>query len=130
MRTINRAEHRSLGIAATPAQVLAYLADAENLPGWAPDFAERVSPSGSSWLVVRDDAEFAIDVLVGAGAGTVDFVAAEDHARGLFARVLPNGVGSEVVFTLMFAPDVPEGAVTAQMLTLERELAAVRDACG
>jgi hypothetical protein len=49
--------------------------------------------------------------------------------RGLFARVLPNGDGSEVVFTLLFAPDTPEDAVAAQMLTLETELAAVRNAC-
>jgi hypothetical protein len=109
--------------------VHAYLADPSNLPGWAPAFASSVKPSGTSWLISRDDAEFAIDVVVDFRSGTVDFGAAGDHARGLFARVLPNGSGSEVVFTLMFAPDTPEDAVTAQMLTLETELAAVRDAC-
>jgi hypothetical protein len=88
-----------------------------------------VRPSGTSWLVSREDAEFAIDVVVDFRSRTVDFVAADDHARGLFARVLPNGSGSEVVFSLMFAPDAPEDAVAAQMLTLETELAAVRDAC-
>jgi hypothetical protein len=129
MRTINRTGHRSLGIAAAPAEVHAYLAEAGNLPAWAPGFASRVSRSGASWLVSRDGAEFTIDVLVEPRSGTVDFVAAGDHARGLFTRVLPNGEGSEVVFTLMFAPDTPEGAITAQMLTLETELAAVRNAC-
>jgi hypothetical protein len=129
MRTINRTEHRSLGVAAAPLDVHAYLAEASNLPAWAPGFASSVSRSGASWLVSRDGAEFTIDVLVEPRSGTVDIVAANDHARGLFARVLPNGDGSEVVFTLMFAPDTPEGAVTAQMLTLETELAAVRDAC-
>jgi hypothetical protein len=127
---INRAEHRSLGVAAAPAKVHAYLADASNLPSWAPAFASSVSPSGASWLVSRDGAEFAIDVLADQRSGTVDFVAAGDHARGLFARVLPNGSGSEVVFTLMFEPDAPEGVVAARTLTLETELAAVRDACG
>jgi hypothetical protein len=129
MPTINRAEHRSLGIVSAPAKVHAYLADANNLPSWAPGFASSVSPSGAGWLVRRDDAEFVIDVLADARSGTVDFVAAADHARGLFARVLPNASGSEVVFSMVFAPDAPEDAVTAQTLTLERELAAVRDAC-
>lgn len=116
-------------MAAGPEAVHAYLSDAGNLPAWAPGFAPRVRPAGASWLVTRDDVEFKIDVLSHAGAGTVDFVGAGDHARGLFARVLPNAAGSEVVFTIMFAPDTPEEAVIAQMLTLERELAAVRDAC-
>ena len=129
MRTINRAGIRSLGIAASPADVHTYLSDASNLPAWAPGFAPRISPSGASWLVTRDDAEFTIDVVAEPRSGSVDFVAADDHARGLFARVLPNGDGSEVVFTLLFAPDAPEDAVATQLLTLERELAAVRDAC-
>lgn len=129
MRTIDRAEHRSQGIAAAPSAVHAYLAEPSNLPTWAPAFASSVSPSGTSWVVSRADAEFAIDVLADHRCGTVDFVAAGDHARGLFARVLPSGSGSEVVFTLMFAPDTPQDAVTAQTLTLERELDAVRDAC-
>jgi hypothetical protein len=129
MRTINRTENRSLGIAAAPADVHAYLAEAGNLPAWAPGFASRVSRSGASWLVSRDGEEFTIDVLVEPRSGTVDFVAASDHARGLFARVLPNGDGSEVVFALMFAPDAPEDVVATQLLTLETELAAVRNAC-
>jgi hypothetical protein len=79
--------------------------------------------------VSRGDAEFTIDVVAEPRSGSVDFVAADDHARGLFARVLPNGDGSEVIFTLLFAPDASEDAVATQLLTLERELAAVRDAC-
>ena len=129
MLTINRVETRSLAIAAAPGLVHAYLADPSNLPVWAPGFASSVRPDGMSYAVCRGGVEFRIDVLVERTAGTVDFVAANDHARGLFARVLPNGEGSELVFTLPFAPDTPAGVVTAQMLTLEAELAAVRDAC-
>jgi len=129
MRTINQAGIRSLGVAASPADVHAYLSDAGNLPAWAPGFAPRISPSGSSWLVTRDDGEFTIDVVAEPRSRAVDFVSASDHARGLFARVLPNGDGSEVVFTLLFAPDTPQDVVATQALTLETELAAVRDAC-
>ena len=130
MHTIlNQAEVRSLGIAAPPAVVHAYLSDGRNLPAWAPAFASRVRASGGSWVIGRDNVEFTIDVLAEAPAGTVDFVAPGDHARGLYARVLPNGEGSELLFAIMFAPDTPEDVVAAQTLTLETELAAVRDAC-
>lgn len=120
---------RSLGVGAPPAVVHAYLADGNNLPAWAPGFAPRVRASGAGWVIDRDDVEFTIDVLSDERARTVDFVAATDHARGLYARVLPNGAGSELLFVIMFAPDTPEDVVAAQMITLETELAAVRDAC-
>jgi len=120
---------RSVGIAAAPTIVHGYLADAAHLPEWAPGFAPRVRPSGARWVVARGDVEFELEVVAEPRAGTVDFLAAADHARGLYARVLPNGEGSELVFAIMFAPDTPEDVVAAQMLTLETELGAVRDAC-
>lgn len=130
MRTnLKRVETRSLGIGATPAAVHAYLSDGSHLPEWAPGFAPRIQPSGESWVVGRGDVRFTLGVLAEARAGTVDFLAASDHARGLYARVLPNGDGSELLFAIMFAPDTPEEDVAAQMITLETELAAVRDAC-
>ena len=126
---LKRAEMRSLGIAAVPTAVHAYLSDGSNLPAWAPGFAPHVHAGAGSWVVNRGGVEFTLDVLADSRSGTVDFVAASDHARGLYARVLPNGDGSELMFAIMFAPDTPEDVIAAQMLTLETELGAVRDAC-
>jgi len=129
MQTIMRAETRSVAIAAPPEAVHSYLADGANLPVWAPGFAPAVRADGSSWIVISAAGEFRVDVIARAGARTVDVVSADDHTRGLFARVLPSGDGSELLFSLLFAPDTPEGEVEAQMVTLEAELAAVRGAC-
>ena len=130
MHTINRAETRPISIAASPQAVQAYLADARNLPAWAPGFAPRIRPDGAaSWVVTAEDREFNIDVLAESRSGAVDVVSASDHSRGLFTRVLPNAGGSELLFTLLFAPDAPEPAIQAQLVTLDSELAAVRDAC-
>jgi hypothetical protein len=129
MRTINRAETRSIGIASPPAVVHAYLADARNLPAWAPTFAPRIRRDGGNWAVTAEDREFTIDVLAEPTSRSVDIVSARDHSRGLFTRVLPNAEGSELVFTLLFPPDTPKQAIAAQLLTLDSELAAVREAC-
>jgi hypothetical protein len=130
MRTIlKRAETRSLGIAATPEAVHAYLSDGRNLPEWAPGFASRIRRHDRGWVVARGEIEFAIDVPAEPLSGTVDFLAPGEHARGLYARVLPNGEGAELTFTIMFTPDTPDDVVAAQMLTLETELAAIRRAC-
>ncbi|HWD70271.1 MAG TPA: SRPBCC family protein [Solirubrobacteraceae bacterium] len=127
--SLKRAETRSVAIAAGPAVVHGYLSEGANLSEWAPGFAPRVRPSGTHWLVVRDELEFLLDVRSQPLAGTADFLAAGDHARGLFARVLPNGEGSELVCTIMFTPDTPADVIEAQLITLETELAAVRRAC-
>ena len=49
--------------------------------------------------------------------------------RGLFSRVIPSGDGGQLLLTLLFAPDAPEEAVAAQIVTLDSEPAAVRAAC-
>jgi uncharacterized protein YndB with AHSA1/START domain len=123
------AETRSISIAATPAAVHAYLADAQNLPEWAPSFAAAVRPRGEDWVVIVGDAEIDVAILADRDRGTVDIVSAADHAQGAFLRVLPNRQGSELLFTLLFAHDTPEQEIDAHMATVENELAAVRHAC-
>src|ERR1700744_1492492 len=105
MRTINHAETRSLAIASPPSAVHAYLADALNMPAWAPGFAPRIRPDGPSWIVTGPDGGFRMEVLAERAAGTVDIVSASDHRRGLFTRVVPNADGTELLFTLMFPWD-------------------------
>ncbi len=126
---MNLAETRSVSIAAPPAAVHGYLADAQNLPEWAPSFATAVRPRGGHWVVTQGDVEIDVAILADRDRGTVDIVSAADHARGAFLRVLPNGLGSELLFTLLFAHHTPEHQIDAQMVTVDNELAAVRHAC-
>lgn len=123
------AETRSLSIAASPATVHGYVADVQNLPKWAPSFAAAVRPSGEHWTVTQGGTEFDVAVLADRERGTIDLVSATDHKRGAFMRVLPNGDGSELLFTLFFPSDAPEDAIDAQMTTVDAELAAIRRAC-
>ncbi len=122
-----RTESRSITIAAPPTTVFRYVADARNLPAWAPVFATAVRPDGDRWIVTNDTGEFPVLVRASAEHGTVDVVSAADHARGAFTRVLPNGDGAEYQFTLFFPDGTDEAAVVEQMTTVEQELEAVRD---
>jgi hypothetical protein len=124
---ICRAETRNISIAAPPEAVLHVVGDALRLAQWAPNFASEVRAEGDHWLVRSGDAQFLIDVRVAPEQGTVDIVAAGDPRRGAFTRVVPNGEGSEYLFTLFFGDGTPDEAVAAQMATVEEELRAVRD---
>ena len=130
MKPLQHAHSRSIAVAASPATMLAYLSDHRNLPDWAPRFAPSISERGGQLLVRRDDGgEFAIRLEVSAERGTVDIVSALDPRRGAFTRVIPNGEGSEYVFTLFFDASTEPGVVAAQMTVVDDELTAVRDAC-
>jgi hypothetical protein len=147
MHTIesDRAETRTIAIAAPPDAVLAVVGDARRLPEWAPDFASAVRRDGAegavegaepsadgggrgdgNWIVDNGSAEFPIRLRVAAELGTVDILRREDPPRGAFARVVPSGEGSEFLFTLAFPAGTDADAVDAQMATVEAELRTVR----
>jgi len=108
--------------------LLAYVSDPLNLPGWAPDFAARVSPSDDgTWLVQSPEGERRIVVRASNDAGAVDFVSATDHQMGAFLRVLPSGTASLVTFSLLFPRDTARDVVESAMRGAVQELANLRE---
>ncbi|MCW3063003.1 MAG: hypothetical protein JWN32_175 [Solirubrobacterales bacterium] len=125
----DRAETRSISIAAPPAAVLALVADPQRLPEWAPAFARGVQPDGDHWLIDTREGQARITVRVSPEHGTVDLLGATDPTRGAFSRVVHNHDGSEYLFTLFFPDGTTETAIAQQMATVEDELEAVRALC-
>jgi polyketide cyclase/dehydrase/lipid transport protein len=123
-----RGETETIAIAAPPAAVLAVIADARRLPEWAPGFATAVTPEDGLWRIDQGDgATFLIDVAVHADAGTVDLLRpGGGPSFGARLRALPSGTGTELLFTILFPPGVPDDAVAAQMAVVAEELRTVR----
>ena len=120
-----RAETRTISVSAPPARVFAYLSDARRLPEWAPGFATTVEHDhGDAWRVGEDARPVAVKAA--ADHGVVDFVSADAPNLGLFARVVPNLAGAELIFSLFFPEDTEPAAVDAQMAVVDQELRAVR----
>lgn len=125
--SLPRAETRSISIEATPDSVFAFVADARNLPRWAPGFASAVRPEGDRWIVTSGETELTIAVVADQARGTIDLLAGPELNIGAFSRVVPNGTGSEYLFTLFFPEGTPPEAVSAQMEAVDGELLAVRE---
>lgn len=124
---LRRCETRSISIAAPCDPVFEFVAEARNIPRWAPAFAAAIRPDGERWIVTAPSGgELPIVVVANHAAGTVDILAAADRRSGAFARILPNWTGSEMLFTLLFPPDASETAVASQMAVVDEELTAVR----
>jgi hypothetical protein len=123
----DRTQTSSMETAAEPASVVALLADATRIPGWAPAFADTVSSAGGSgWRAVKDGRDFMFRTAVSLDAGTVDYLReiAPGREGGAYLRVVPRpGGGSVVVMTLPVPPGADPVAVAS---TLEDELAALK----
>lgn len=125
--TTRRAETRSISILAPPSAVFDLVGDPLRLPEWAPHFARAVRADGDRWLVDNGtDGEFPIVVRVSRELGTMDLLGSIDPPTGAFTRVIPNGRGSEYLFTLFFSDGVDEPAIAAQMAIVEDELQTIR----
>ena len=127
--TLKHSETRAISIAAPPERVLALVGDARRLPDWAPGFARAVTPDGENWIIDTGSGELRVNLRTTDTSGTVDILRSDDPREGVFARVVPNGSGSEFLFTMLFPEGTDPSAISAQMTTVEEELRAVRALC-
>ncbi len=129
--TTSSAHTVSVSIERDPVAVYDYIHDPRSLPSWAPGFAKSVREEGGHWLVETE-------------AGTVGIAFAPDNPHGVLdhrvtgdgglddvnpMRVIANGDGSEVLFTLLQPAGVADdrfqrdvGLVESDLQTLKRVL--------
>jgi hypothetical protein len=115
---------------ARPADVVyEFTADPANLPRWASGLATTVAKEGDRWLIGDDGAE--IEFAPHNELGVLDHWVRPTDGDEVYSpmRVIPDGDGSEIVFTLRRAPgmtddefDRDEGLVSADLARLKEVL--------
>ncbi|HEV7759272.1 MAG TPA: SRPBCC family protein [Acidimicrobiales bacterium] len=126
---------RGVGIEAPPAAVLAVVADPVNLPRFAPGFARSVQrdsdSDGQGWIVDSARGRLQLRTAVDADRGTVDLhlTAPDGSESTVFLRVLPNGSGAELTFTLLLPGSASDAAVAEQGGVVAEELELLRQLC-
>jgi hypothetical protein len=115
-------------LAADAGEVFAYLADVENLPDWATEFARRLERDGDDYKVVNGLGAFFFEIRSDPATGVIDMYAGptKDEMALFPTRVvaLPDG-GSAFTFTMFQAPGMPDELFESQHASLQRELAGV-----
>ena len=123
-----RSDTQTITIEARPKDVVAFIADGENLPRWAIGFAKSVRCRQSGWIVMTGQGEVGMTIAVNEDAGTVDFHM--EPAPGVeataYARAVPNGEGTEFVFTQMQQPGVTDGVFEQLVGAVRHELVTVK----
>src|SRR5262245_24574488 len=105
-----RSDTQSVTINAHPKEVVAFVGDGENLPRWAIGFAKAVRRDEKRWTVTTAQGEVPTTIEVDEAHGTVDFhmEPTPEVKAAAYARVVPNGEGSEFIFTQFQQPGVQD----------------------
>lgn len=118
----------SVSVDRPPAQVHAYVVDARNLPEWAPGFARSVRPDGDRWVVETADGPVRVQFVEPNPYGVADHrVTADGLEVVMSARVVPNGDGSEVVFTVLRPAGTSDEDFARDVALVEQDLRTLRD---
>ena len=116
------------------ADVYEYASDPANLPNWAPGLGSSVENVDGQWFVETSEGRVGVAFAPANEYGVLDHEVTLPSGDVIYnpMRVVPDGNGCEVVFSLRRLPDMSEedfardaGLVQADLTRLKRVLEAV-----
>lgn len=118
----------SVSIAAEPARVYAFLVNGENLPKWATAFCKSAAPEGKAWKVQTPVGPVMIEFVPVNPFGVLDHDVTLPTGQTLRMpmRVIPNGAGSEVLFTLFRTPEMTNDQYAEDERMIQQDLLTLR----
>jgi len=114
---------RSVETELEPENLFKLLSEVDNIPKWAPVFADKIERiRDSRYRVIKNDDAFEVGVFTNRAAGTVDYLREMPGGRrgGAYIRVTPRPLGgSSVSMTVPIAANTTAADVAK---VLEQEL--------
>jgi hypothetical protein len=118
----------SVSIRRSPGDVYAFISNGENIPRWAAGLGTSIRRVGAEWLV--DGPLGSVKVRFAPpndlGVADHDVVLASGVSVHNPMRVVPNGSGSTVIFTLMRQPGVSARQFDQDAKAVEKDLATLK----
>ncbi len=120
--------HISVSIDRPPAQVYAFARDPENLPQWATGLSNSIEQVNGEWVAESPMGKVHIRFAERNAFGVLDHRVILESGVTVHnpMRVVANGDGSEVVFTLFRRSGMSEGNFAADAEAVEKDLATLR----
>ena len=114
----------SVSIAAAPQRVYEFASNPENLPRWAPGFCRSVRRSEQGWQVEAADGLYLLRFAERNPFGILDHTVRTPAGLEILnpMRVIANGRGSEVLFTLFRAAGTSEEQQARDARLVENDL--------
>jgi len=108
--------------------VYAFVANPENLPRWAAGLCKSVSKSEAGWIVETPQGPMNLRFVEKNDLGVLDHYVSPAPGVEVYApmRVLPNGPGSELLFTLFRLPGMSDEKFAEDAGLVTRDLEALK----
>ena len=119
-----RSETVTAVLSAPKLEVFAYMADIENLPKWATEFARELKQEDGDYKVVNNQGEFYFRIRADEDTGVIDMLAGptKEQLAVFPTRVvaLPGGRAA-YTFTMFQSPEMSDELFQSQHESLKRE---------
>jgi hypothetical protein len=117
-----KARTLAVSIDCAPGRVYDFVSDPRNLPRWS--FFGSVNKSGDQWVVDTSDGPVGFRFVEANELGVLDHYVKLGSGVEIYVpmRVILNGEGSQVLFTLFQAPDMSDEAFAEDAKQVERDL--------
>lgn len=119
----------TMSVAVPAANVYKFASNPENLPLWAPSFCKSISQAGGEWIVESPLGAVAIAFVPTNPFGVLDHTVRLPSSLELYnpMRVIQNGNGSEVLFTLFQTASMTEVAYAEDAAHVENDLRMLKE---
>ena len=118
----------SVSINCHPSRVYGFVSTPENLPKWATGLCKSVRKSNTDWIVETPQGPMKVRFVEKNDFGVLDHYVSVAPGVEVYIpmRVLSNGSGSEVIFTLFRLPDMSDEKYAEDIGLVERDLRALK----
>ncbi|MFJ5370461.1 SRPBCC family protein [Bosea sp. CER48] len=127
--TVQPARHLGIGIERPVEEVYAFLAEPVNFPRWAEGLGHSfVHAEGMTWLAETPMGAMRVLFSEPNRHGVLDHAVIPEHGPAMHnpMRVVPNGDGSEVVFTLFQREGMSDDELARDAAMVVRDLKALK----
>ncbi len=119
----------SVSIIASPQDVYAFASNGENLPRWASGLGHSVRSVSGEWVADGPLGQIRLRFAAPNDLGVLDHDVVLLSGATIHnpMRVVPNGPGSTVIFTLLRLPGVSEAKFTQDAKWVEKDLTTLKE---
>jgi len=128
MASLRRSRTLSVAIDRRPAEVYAFVRQPENLPRWASGLGSAVRRSGDDWVLETPHGPLGFRFVPDNDFGVLDHIVTLAPGVDVLnpMRVVANGEGSEVSFTLFELPGMTAEKFAEDAAMVARDLRALK----
>ena len=105
-----------------------FAAEPENMPLWASGLASGLERDGDDWIATGAIGTVKVSFVPRNVFGVIDHTVTVESGLRVYnaLRVVPNGDGCEVMFTLLQLPGIADDRIEADAAHVRRDLAALK----